>query len=126
MLELSADLRKKVLPWRGGPYPLATVDLKKVGARLQEVRNLEALTHAFLTAAVAIDPPFKKALDERIAGPIAKPAALVPEVEAAMLCLLGANDHAWDRSHQIGADLVHFWCALGSAEVVIWAWRLKG
>ena len=44
-----------------------------------------------------------------------QPGDLVPEVEATFLCLMGHNDSLWDGAHEIGADLVHVWCARGTA-----------
>ncbi|MBT9583175.1 DUF4132 domain-containing protein [bacterium] len=124
-MELSASLRKKAQPWRGGPIPFAPVDLKKVGSRLREVRGLDALQHAILTLQVTIDPPFRASLQKRVDGPVDQPEEIMPEVEAAMLCLLGANDHAWDRAHEIGADMVHLWCSKGSVATAIRALLLN-
>jgi hypothetical protein len=113
-MDISATLRKKAQPWRGGPIAAPSVDIKKVGARLREVRALEALQPRFASLKVTIDSPFRAALQKRVDGPIEQLTEMVPEVEAAMLCLLGANDQAWDRAHEIGADMVHLWCSRGS------------
>ena len=113
-MELSAVLCKKVLPWRGGPVSFTSPDLKRVVARLREVRALEALQPAFKKAEVEVDREHRQALLKRIEGPIEQLGAVIPEVEGALLCLLGANDHAWDRAHEIGADMVHLWCSRGT------------
>ena len=113
-MELSASLRKKVLPWRGGPVSFTAPDLKKVAARLGEVRALDALKRRFMNLEVVIDPEHRKALLARIEGPVEQLQAVVPEVEGAFLCLMGGNDHAWDRAHEIGADMVHLWCFKGT------------
>ena len=61
-MELSANQRKKVLPWRAGPYAAPPADLKKAGARLLRVRKLEALENAFQKVAVHVESDCKAAL----------------------------------------------------------------
>lgn len=114
MHQLSANLRKKIQPWRGSGISSAAPDLKKVVARLREVRNLDALAPVFKALKIVIDPAHKAALKARTEQPIEALQAVEPEVEAALLCLLGGNDFAWDRVHEIGADMVHLWCSKGS------------
>jgi hypothetical protein len=111
MAQLSSSLVKKVHPWRGGPYPSAKCDVKKCVARLTEVRGLDALKSTFQHLRIDIDQKFMSALKRRVDSPIDQLDSVEPEVEAALLCLLGGNDAAWDRAHEIGADMVHLWCA---------------
>lgn len=114
MLCLSANLRKKLQPWRGCGFSAPAPDLKKVVARLREVRALDALRPAFKALKIDIDAALKKSLKKRAEQPIEVLDSVQPQVEAALLCLLGGNDFAWDRVHEIGADMVHLWCSKGS------------
>lgn len=112
-MDISASLRKKALAWRGGPVPAPTYDLKKTIARLQQVHALPAIKARFTGVNPPIDTGHEAALAQRVAGPIEQIGSFAAEVEAVMLCLMGGNDRAWDRAHEIGADMVHLWCSKG-------------
>lgn len=106
--------KRKLLPWREpigevrSPVGEPKVDLKKVAARLQEVRNL----HKSLPIPGLNWPAERlQRLEQRVHGPAAASGPLEVDIEAAYLCLLGHNDMAWDRCHEIGADMVHWWVA---------------
>jgi hypothetical protein len=112
MLELSSSLRKKVHPWKGGPFAAPPVDLKKVSARLRKVRELQRYDSSHLE----IDSAYQPALKARWEGPVEEIERVIPEVEAGILCLLGGCSRNWERAHEIGADMVHLWCAKGAVE----------
>lgn len=92
------SMRKRVLAWRGSDFPTPKVDLKKALSRLMEVRQLEALQHSLLAAAKK-DPQLTQRLQDPFSSHLGDAA-----FEARFLALLGHNDHAWDRAHEIGAD----------------------
>ncbi|MBS2040059.1 DUF4132 domain-containing protein [bacterium] len=110
-MEPSVSLLKKVLAWRGGPVPAPSYDLKKAVSRLHQVRALEALKPGFAQLKAQVEPQHQSLLAQRVGGSIDQIESFVPEVEAALLCMMGGNDRAWDRAHEIGADMVYLWCA---------------
>ena len=89
------------------------------------MRDLEALQATFKTARSRVDGDLRQALQQRIDAPVGQPPSLQPEVEAAFLSLMGHNDHAWDRAHEIGADMVHLWCAQARPELAVRALLLN-
>lgn len=102
-------LHRKVIAYRGGPASKPGTDLKKAVARLQQVRDLDARKHVMTGKGVDIDDSLKAALMARVNQPVGEFRAGDPRVEAVFLAMLGHNDHAWDRAHEIGSDLVHLW-----------------
>lgn len=88
-MSLSATLSKKVHPWKGGPFAVPKVELKKVIPRLQAVRELQRYDSSHLE----IDAAHKAALKARWEGPVHELERVIPEVEAGMLCLPGAGWH---------------------------------
>jgi len=102
-------LERKVIAYRGGPVGKPGSDLKKAIARLQQVRDLDARKHVMTGKDVEIDAALKPALMERVSKGVGEFQPGDPRVEAVFLAMLGHNDHAWDRAHEIGSDLVHLW-----------------
>lgn len=107
---LGDALKKKLLPWRGGPVSRPNVDIKKVCARLQEVRKLFAQPGKIDIGKAHIAQELQAALVARVAAPIDAAPEMVAPVEACFLSLIGGNDQAWDRVHELAADMVHLWC----------------
>lgn len=102
-------LHRKVIPYRGGPASKPGTDLKKAMARLQQVRDLDARKQVMTGQGVDIEDSLKGQLMQRVNRPVGEFRPGDPRVEAVFLAMLGHNDHAWDRAHEIGSDLVHLW-----------------
>ena len=90
-------LKRKVHPYRGFESARPKPDLKKVAARLTEVRGLVRAQ------------PGNQATIDRWKDINAVPAD--PITEARVAALMGINDMTWPRAEEIGSDLVHHWVA---------------